>query len=294
MTRRRTTPWPLILLSPGVGLLVLFVLLPILLTAWISLHTWSMYTPLSQMDYVGLANYRGLLNDRTFIRGLWNTLAYSGLSITLILPLAFFVGQLLYRGLIRGKSTLRAVVFLPYMIPTIAVAIIWGYLYAPLYGPLNQVLGWFGIAPRAWLGSVDQAMISLVIFNVWQTLGYYTVLMVAGLTQIPAVYFEAAVIDGANGWQQTWRITLPLLRRTLLFVVVIAMINSVQVFDPVYVLTQGGPASATTVLSYQVYKNAFEFGLAGKASSMAFVLFLVLVVAVAAVMRLLRDPTGES
>ncbi len=294
MTRRRTTPWPLILLSPGVGLLVLFVLLPILLTAWISLHTWSMYTPLSQMDYVGLANYRGLLNDRTFIRGLWNTLAYSGLSITLILPLAFFVGQLLYRGLIRGKSTLRAVVFLPYMIPTIAVAIIWGYLYAPLYGPLNQVLGWFGIPPRAWLGSVDQAMISLVIFNVWQTLGYYTVLMVAGLTQIPAVYFEAAVIDGANGWQQTWRITLPLLRRTLLFVVVIAMINSVQVFDPVYVLTQGGPASATTVLSYQVYKNAFEFGLAGKASSMAFVLFLVLVVAVAAVMRLLRDPTGES
>jgi ABC-type sugar transport system permease subunit len=277
-----------------VGLLVLFVLLPILLTAWISLHTWSMYTPLSQMDYVGLANYRGLLNDRTFIRGLWNTLAYSGLSITLILPLAFFVGQLLYRGLIRGKSTLRAVVFLPYMIPTIAVAIIWGYLYAPLYGPLNQVLGWFGIPPRAWLGSVDQAMISLVIFNVWQTLGYYTVLMVAGLTQIPAVYFEAAVIDGANGWQQTWRITLPLLRRTLLFVVIIAMINSVQVFDPVYVLTQGGPASATTVLSYQVYKNAFEFGLAGKASSMAFVLFLVLVVAVAAVMRLLRDPTGES
>ena len=294
MTRRRTTPWPLILLSPGVGLLVLFVLLPILLTAWISLHTWSMYTPLSQMDYVGLANYRGLLNDRTFIRGLWNTLAYSGLSITLILPLAFFVGQLLYRGLIRGKSTLRAVVFLPYMIPTIAVAIIWGYLYAPLYGPLNQVLGWFGIPPRAWLGSVDQAMISLVIFNVWQTLGYYTVLMVAGLTQIPAVYFEAAVIDGANGWQQTWRITLPLLKRTLLFVVIIAMINSVQVFDPVYVLTQGGPASATTVLSYQVYKNAFEFGLAGKASSMAFVLFLVLVVAVAAVMRLLRDPTGES
>jgi len=274
--------------------LVLFVLLPILLTAWISLHTWSMYTPLSQMDYVGLANYRGLLDDRTFIRGLWNTLAYSGLSIALILPLAFFVGQLLYRGLIRGKSTLRAVVFLPYMIPTIAVAIIWGYLYAPLYGPLNQVLGWFGIPPRAWLGSVDQAMISLVIFNVWQTLGYYTVLMVAGLTQIPAVYFEAAVIDGANGWQQTWRITLPLLRRTLLFVVIIAMINSVQVFDPVYVLTQGGPASATTVLSYQVYKNAFEFGLAGKASSMAFVLFLVLVVAVAAVMRLLRDPTGES
>lgn len=281
------------MLAPGIGLLAAFVVLPILLTAWISLHSWSMYTPLSDMTYLGLANYRSLLTDRTFVRGLTNTLLYSGLSIGLILPLSFFVGQFLYRGGVGGKSALRAVVFLPYMIPTIAVAIIWGYLYAPLYGPLNQLLGWFGVPPQPWLGSVDQAMISLVIFNVWQTLGYYTVLVLAGLTQIPAVYHEAAVIDGANDWQQTWFITLPLLRRTLLFVVIIAMINTVQVFDPVYVLTQGGPAGATTVLSYQVYKNAFEFGLAGKASSMAFVLFLVLVVAVAAVMRLLRDPAGE-
>lgn len=281
------------MLSPGIGLLGVFVLLPILLTAWISLHSWSMYTPLSDMTFVGLENYRGLFADRTFMRSLTNTLLYSGLSIGLILPLAFLVGQFLYRSAVRGKGALRAVVFLPYMIPTIAVAIIWGYLYAPLYGPLNQILGWFGLPPQAWLGSVNQAMFSLVIFNVWQTLGYYTILVLAGLTQIPTVYYEAAVIDGANGWQQVWRITLPLLRRTLLFVVIIAMINSVQVFDPVYVLTQGGPASATTVLSYQVYKNAFEFGLAGKASSMAFVLFLVLVVAVAAVIRLLRDPSGE-
>lgn len=281
------------MLSPGIGLLGVFVLLPILLTAWISLHSWSMYTPLSDMTFVGLENYRSLLADRTFMRSLTNTLLYSGLSIGLILPLAFLVGQFLYRSALRGKGALRAVVFLPYMIPTIAVAIIWGYLYAPLYGPLNQILGWFGLPPQAWLGSVNQAMFSLVIFNVWQTLGYYTILVLAGLTQIPTVYYEAAVIDGANGWQQVWRITLPLLRRTLLFVVIIAMINSVQVFDPVYVLTQGGPASATTVLSYQVYKNAFEFGLAGKASSMAFVLFLVLVVAVAAVIRLLRDPSGE-
>lgn len=294
MTRRNARYAPLIFLTPGLGLLALFVLLPILLTAWISLHSWSMYTPLSGMEYVGLANYRGLLADRTFIRGLTNTLVYAGVSIVLILPLSFFMGQFLYKGLAKGRSALRAVVFLPYMIPTIAVAIIWGYLYAPLYGPFNQVLGWFGLPPRAWLGSVDQAMFSLVIFNVWQTLGYYTVLVLAGLTQVPPVYYEAAVIDGANAWQQTWRITLPLLRRTLLFVIVIAMINCVQVFDPVYVLTQGGPAGATTVLSYQVYKNAFEFGLAGKASSMAFVLFLVLVVAVAAVMRLLRGADGDA
>jgi ABC-type sugar transport system permease subunit len=131
-----------------------------------------------------------------------------------------------------------------------------------------------------------------VILNVWQTVGYYTVLVIAGLTQIPTVYYEAATIDGANLVQRVLHVTLPLLRRTLLFVVVIAIINTVQVFEPVYVLTQGGPANATNVLSFQIYKSAFEFGLAGQASAMAFVLFLVLAGAVVVVMRLLRDPTG--
>lgn len=295
MTARRARQrWSLFLLSPGLGLIGLFVLLPITMTAWISLHAWSMYTPLSGMEFVGLANYRDLLADRTFRQAFGNTLLYAGLGIALIVPLALLLGMLLFQDALprRWRTSLRAVVFVPYMIPTLAVAIIWGYLYAPLYGPLNQILGWVGLPRQAWLGSVDSAMLSLVIFNVWQTIGYYTVLVIAGLTQIPRVYHEAATVDGAGPLQRTAFITLPLLRRTLLFVVVIAVINTVQVFDPVYVLTQGGPANATTVLSYQVYKNAFEFGLAGKASAMAFALFLVLAGAVAVVMRLLRDPDG--
>lgn len=282
------------MLSPGLGLLFLFVLLPVILTAWISLHNWSMYTPITEMDFVGFANYREIFAGRSFRKALGNTLLYSGLNLALILPLALLVGLLLFQGMIRGRKLLRGIVFIPYMIPTIAVAIIWGYLYAPLHGPLNQILGWVGLPAQPWLGSVDTAMISLVIFNIWQTLGYYTILVVAGLTQIPTVYFEAAVIDGANAFQRTLLITLPLLRRTMLFVVVIAIINTAQVFDPVYVLTQGGPANATTVLSYEVYKNAFEFGLAGKASSMAFILFMVLAAAVAAVMKLLHDPAEGS
>ncbi|HEX7040006.1 MAG TPA: sugar ABC transporter permease [Trueperaceae bacterium] len=291
LTRASTATWAL--LAPGLGLLLAFVVAPVFLTAWISLNEWSMYTPLSGMTFVGLENFASLFGDRVFNAALRNTLAYAGLCLVLILPLSFLLGQFLYRGLTRGRAALRSVLFVPYMIPTIAVAIIWGYLYSPLYGPLNQVLGAFGVPRQAWLGSVDTALPSLVIFNVWQTLGYYTVLVIAGLTQIPDVYYEAAVIDGANALQRTLHVTLPLLRRTLLFVVVIALINTVQVFEPVYVLTQGGPANATNVLSFQVYRSAFEFGQAGRASAMAFVLFLVLVAAVGAVMRLLRGSPEE-
>jgi ABC-type sugar transport system permease subunit len=288
-SRRLEHAWSAILLTPGLGLILLFIVAPILLTAWISLHQWSMYTPIQDMHFVGLANYRAIFSDPVFHQALRNTLVYAGLSILFIVPLAVLFGMFLFQGTIAGKSALRTILFVPYMIPTLAVAIIWSYLYSPLYGPINQMLGWAGLPRQAWLGSVGLAMLSLVIFNVWQTVGYYTVLVVAGLTQIPTVYYEAAVIDGAGALQRVAFVTLPLLRRTLLFVVVIAIINTVQVFDPVYVLTQGGPAGATNVLSYQIYKSAFEFGLAGKASSMAFVLFIILVVAVAIIMRLLRD-----
>jgi ABC-type sugar transport system permease subunit len=271
---------------------VAFVVAPIALTAWISLHEWSMFTPLGDWTWVGIDNYRDLAGNRTFRIALRNTLLYAGLSLVAIVPLALALGMLLFGGMGRASPTLRAIVFVPYMIPTIAVAIIWGYLYSPLYGPLNQILNVAGLPRQSWLGSVDTAMLSLVILNVWQTVGYYTVLVIAGLTQIPTVYYEAARIDGAGPLQRIVHVTLPLLRRTLLFVVVIAIINTVQVFEPVYVLTQGGPANATNVLSFQIYKSAFEFGLAGQASAMAFVLFLVLAGAVVIVMRLLRDPTG--
>jgi len=208
LTRASTATWAL--LAPGLGLLLAFVVAPVFLTAWISLNEWSMYTPLSGMTFVGLENFASLFGDRVFNAALRNTLAYAGLCLVLILPLSFLLGQFLYRGLTRGRAALRSVLFVPYMIPTIAVAIIWGYLYSPLYGPLNQVLGAFGVPRQAWLGSVDTALPSLVIFNVWQTLGYYTVLVIAGLTQIPDVYYEAAVIDGANALQRTHHGTLPL------------------------------------------------------------------------------------
>ncbi len=281
--------WSAVFLAPGVGLIALFVLLPILLTAWISLHLWSMYTPLTQMPFVGLANYQEVLGDPTFQQALLNTAVYTGLSVLLIVPLSLFFGIFLYRPAIHGKTVLRTLLFMTYMVPTVAVALIWGYLYSPLYGPLNQLLAAVGLPPQAFLGSTNEAMASLVVLNIWQTLGYYTVLVLAGLTQIPQDYYDASSIDGAGAFAQARYVTVPMLRRTLTFVGVIALINSLQVFDPIYVLTQGGPVNSTNVLTFDIYQTAFQFGRAGAASAMAILLLVVLAAVVTIVLRAVSE-----
>jgi multiple sugar transport system permease protein len=290
MSRARSqTLWSTVFLAPGVGLISLFVFIPILLTAWISLHEWSMYTPLTQMPWVGLANYSQVVGDQGFQQALVNTFVYAAVSIALIVPLSIFFGLFLYRPPIRGRTFLRTVLFATYMVPTVAVAIVWGYLYSPLYGPIDQLLALVGLPSQPWLGSTSQAMLAIIILNLWQTLGYYTVLVLAGLTQISQDYFDASAIDGAGTIGQTRYVIIPLLRRTLVFVIIIAAINTLQVFDPVYVLTQGGPVNATNVLSFDIYQTAFEFGRAGAASAMAIILLIVLAVTITTFLRLTRE-----
>ncbi len=277
------------LLTPGLGLLTLFVAVPILLTAWISLHRGSMAVPYSALQWVGLHNYGTIFAQATFRTALLNVFLYSLGNLAIILPLAILLGLFLYQTRVRGKQLIRTLLFLPYMIPTVAVAIVWGYLYEPQYGPLNQILGWLHLPAQDWLGSVHEALLSLVILNVWQTLGYYVVIVVAGLTEIPQEYYEAAAIDGASWFQRQWHVTLPLLRHTLAFVIVILSINTLQIFDPVYVLTQGSPVNSTNVVAYQMYVTAFNYGQAGTASAMAMVLLAVVLVLSLLQLRLFRS-----
>lgn len=274
MNKQRPLP-TLGFLFPGVGLLTVFIIFPILLTAWVSLNHWSMFTSVTEMDFVGLDNYAKIFEQATFKKALGNTFLYSSLNLVVMVPLSLFIGLLLYQFRAKGNAIARTVLFLPYIIPPVAVAIVWGYLYSPLYGPFNEILEFFHLPAQKWLGSLDQAMLSLIILNVWQTLGYYVVIIIAGLTEIPQDYFEAASIDGANSFQKLIYLTLPLLKRSLAFVVVIMTINTLQVFDPIYVLTQGGPANITNVVSYHMYDTAFNFGKAGQASAMAFILYLI-------------------
>jgi ABC-type sugar transport system permease subunit len=276
-------------LTPGMGLLAIFVVFPILLTAWMSLHSGSMITSYSDMPWVGLKNYAVIFQQPTFRTALLNTFLYSLVSLLIIVPLSVVLGIFLYQSTIRGRGILRTLLFIPYVIPNVAIAIVWGYLYAPQYGPFNQILGWFHIPAQDWLASVHQALFALIILNVWQTLGYYVVLVVAGLTEIPRDYYEAASIDGASWLQQQIRLTIPLLKRSLAFIVVILTINTLQVFDPVYVLTQGGPIDATNVVAFNMYQTAFNFGHAGTASAMAMVLLAVVLLLSLAQLRLFKS-----
>lgn len=276
-------------LSPGVGLLAIFVVLPILLTAWISLHTGSLIMSYGEMPWVGLSNYGIIFRDPTFRTALINTFVYSLASLVIIVPLAVVLGIFLFQSRIWGRGLLRTLLFVPYMIPSVAIAIVWSYLYAPSYGPFNQILGWFHIPAQDWLASVHEALFALILLNVWQTLGYYVVLVVAGLTEISPDYYEAASIDGASWFQQQVYLTVPLLRRSLAFITVILTINTLQVFDLVYVLTQGGPVDATDVVAYNMYRTAFNYGHAGLASAMAMVLLAVVLALSVAQLRLFRS-----
>lgn len=276
--RRRSGSHPLagtVFLSPALLVIGLFILVPILLTLWISFHRWSMFAPFSEMEFVGLDNYARAVSP-AHLEAFRNTVVYVLLSVVVTVPLAVLISFLLYFPRLRGRGLLRVLLFSTYVVPTVAIVIIWSALYAPNYGPFDTMLAAIGIDSPGWLSRPSSALVSLVIFNVWQMLGYYVVLLVAGLTQIPGEVFEAAKLDGAGPLRQAFSVTLPLLRGSLVFVVLMTFINSIQVFDPVYMLTQGGPANSTNVLSFDIQRTAFQNGLAGEASAMAFSLLVLL------------------
>jgi multiple sugar transport system permease protein/sn-glycerol 3-phosphate transport system permease protein len=286
-----------IMLAPAVALIGTFVMVPMLLTIWLSFQDWSTQTSFTTATFIGLDNFRDIFGPtsigRDFKGALFNTALYTLLSVVLILPLSVAFGLMVYQRAVAGGTALRTVLFSTYMVPMIAVALVWSKLYSPSEGPLNQMLGFIGIGPQPWLSSPDTALVSIVFLNVWQQVGYFTVLAVAGLTQIPGNLYEAALLEGANPWQQFRSITLPLLRRTLLFSAVIAIINAVQVFEPVALITQGGPVGSTNVLTYHIRRVGIERAEGGLGSAMAVTLMLSLIVVICAVFALLSRKDDE-
>ena len=281
-----------VMLSPALSLLGVFVAAPMALTIWLSFQEWSTETGFDEARFVGLDNFRAIFGStsvgRDFIGALVNTGLYTLGSVAVILPLSVALGLLVYQRRVKGGVTLRTILFSTYMTPMIAVALVWSKLYSPTGGPINQMLGWVGLPPGQWLSSPDTALGSIVILNVWQQVGYFTVLAVAGLTQIPASLHEAAELDGADPIRRFAFVTLPLLRRTLLFSAVIAVINAVQVFEPVALITEGGPVGSTNVLTYHIRRVGIERSQGGLGSSMAVTLMLALIVMIVALFALAR------
>lgn len=283
----------IMMLAPATALLGVFIIVPMLLTIWLSLQEWSTQTGFETAQFVGIQNFIDIFANnsvgRDFKAALLNTGLYTLASVVVILPLSVGLGLLVHQQIAPGGVFLRTVLFSTYMVPMIAVALVFSKLYSPTEGPLNQIIGWLGIPPQTWLSSPQTALGSIVILNIWQQVGYFTVLAVAGLTQIPDSLYEAAKIDGANPLQRFGSITLPLLGNTLLFSAVIAIINAVQVFEPVALITQGGPVNATNVLTYHIRRVGIERAQGGLGSAMAVTLMLALVVAITALFAFARS-----
>jgi multiple sugar transport system permease protein/alpha-1,4-digalacturonate transport system permease protein len=265
--------WSFILPSfVGFGVLTLY---PVLTLFYISFTNWDIF---GAAHWIGIANYRRLAGDDLFRTALLNTLYYGALTIPLTLVSSLSLALLLNTKL-RGVTFFRTAAFFPYVTSIVAIAVVWNLLFSPQYGPVNEVLRFAGIAsPPGWLTSESWAMPAVAIISTWRDMGYYMVLFLAGLQAVPRELHEAARVDGANAFQRLVSVTLPALRPTTFFVIVILTINSFKVFDLILVMTQGGPGTSTLVLSqfiYQVGFTEYHFGYASAASVVLFLLSII-------------------
>lgn len=261
-------------LAPSLVLFMVFVLLPVLAALGISFTSWDLFTT---AHFAGLENYRQLLfEDKLFHKVLANTAVYVVWTVPIQMALAFIVALLLNRG-VWAQNALRVIYFLPVVSSTVAVALIWSWIFNSNFGILNALLSQLGVHDLpGWLNSSKYALPALIIVAIWQGLGYSMVLFLAGLQGISREAYEAGEIDGAVGWKKHLYITLPLLSPTTFFVTIISLIGSFQVFDLAFVMTQGGPANSTNTIVYYVYQNAFQFYRMGYASAAAMILFAII------------------
>ena len=267
--------WGLLAIFPSLILLIAFVFVPAFYAIYISLLDWDMINPVR--TFVGLGNYRDVVTSERFWLAFRNTTSYVVLAVPLRVTVSLFLAWLM-TSKYRGRDFFRAIYFLPTITSTVAVALVWSWLYQPQIGLFNFILRQLGLPKLGWLTDPKLAMPSIVIMNVWQGAGSTMVLLLAGLSGIPVDYYEAATIDGAGKWQQMRWITLPLLRPVLAFVIITGIIGGLQVFAAPYVMTQGGPMGATETVVYYIYNFAFYYRQPGYATAMSYVLFLIIFV----------------
>lgn len=264
--------WWMAFLAPSFLLLAIFTLLPIGVAAVLSFYEWDLLTP---PRFVGTANFVELSQDADFLAALWHTIVFILGYVPLVTTVGLALAMLLRRSS-RLNGTLRVVFFMPVVSAWVAVALIWKWMLNSRFGLVNWLLSLVGIEGPAWLFERGWAMAAVIMASVWKDAGFVMLLFVAGLQAVSSEYMDAALVDGANAWQAFWRVTFPLLTPTVFLVLVILLINSFQVFEQVWILTEGGPVGSTSVVVEQVVRNAFNFGRMGYAAAMSWVLFAVI------------------
>jgi multiple sugar transport system permease protein len=267
---------------------------PTLYAFWVSLHEWD---PIAiKRPYVGAENYQDLANDEVFWKAMRNTWVYVlvGVPVSLVVSLAIALGL---QQLMRYVGMYRVLYFIPYITSLVAVGWVWRWMYMP-NGLFNDVLGNVGLGPFKWLGSPDLAIYSIIVTTIWQGLGFQIIIFLAGLESIPVVYDEAAMIDGASGWQRFRQITIPLLNPTLVFLTVTGVISNLQVFTQIRAMSNsgtGGPLNSTISVVLYVYQQAFQSmpSKMGYASAMTFVLFVIILVITLVQLKLFSRNNNE-
>lgn len=284
-----------LMVSPAMLLLVLFVVVPFLMAFWLSLHNVKLDSA-RPSTWMGFEQYRRVLIDEelrgTFYRSLLNNLVFAVVVVPVQTSLALGLALLLNRPL-RGMAVFRTFFFMPVVFPMALVSVFWTLIYSrDSLGMLNAVINGisFGhLGPYDWLGDAKFALMSIAVMSIWQGVGFQMVIILAGLQSIPTNLYEAAAIDKANKWQQFLNVTIPSLRNTLIFVIMITTIFSLRLFDQVYIMTQGGPNDATSTVMYGAVTSAFVENNVGRGSAMT-VVFVVIVVLITLIQRrLLRQ-----
>jgi ABC-type sugar transport system permease subunit len=258
-------------LFPSLIIGITFVVIPIITIIPLSLTNWDLIT--GRRTFIGFENYFYLFQQPRFFKSIINTFYFAGVKVTLDLILSLFFAVLLNKA-ISGVKIFRIAFFSPVVTSTVAVAMVWIWLFDPSLGPFNQILQFFGLRPLKWLYDPRWAMPSLILFSLWKGLGYDILIFLAGLQSIPQELIEAAMVDGADSWRTFRYITLPLLSPVIYFVVLIGTINAFKIFEQVSVMTPGGgPLYSTGVIVYYIYELAFQSGALGRAAAASVILF---------------------
>ena len=261
-------------LAPDVlGLLFVFVI-PIVYVIYVSFNSWNGIGP---MNFVGLSNYIILFKDPIWLKSVGVTVVYVLIYVSIV-SLGSLGLALLINTKIKGVKIFRVIYFLPIVMPLVVAAIVWNFIYEPSYGFLNYLFKSIGLAPHAFLGSQREALFAVVIVSTWKQLGYYMIIYLAGLNDIPKEYYEASMIDGASSLKIFRYVTIPLLKPIITFVVIINLIFALQDFDPIFVLTIGVLNYATYVQTFYIYEKAFKFMKMGVASAASVVLFIMILI----------------
>lgn len=272
--RKRNTLVGLSFIAPNFIGFAFFVLIPVVFSFVLAFMEWDGFT---EMTFRGLGNFAEIFTERLFRESLSHTLVYS--LFTVICSAAAALGlALLLNQKLRGTTFFRSAIFFPYVASVVAVGAVWKAMFMKNGGPINVFLSFIGVPQESlpgWLSSTKWALAGVIVVTVWKNMGYFMVIYLAALQNIPYSLYEAAEIDGASKWQQFARITFPMLTPNHFFVLMMLTINSFKTFDLIFVLTEGGPGTATQLLSMYIYNESFSYQHYGKASAAAMILFLI-------------------